>query len=242
MSHAATLNDITSILKEQNDKIIAKIDNLDTKVQQNIKLAHDDLKSQITNLYTSVNKKFVEVEADFKEVNNRLDFIERQNLMNDIMITGIPYREQEDVLQLFHVICDVLGCNKSAMVIDSIFRIPGSRDVRPIIVKFVTSMSKIEIFNLYNKNKNSTNLTLKSIGFNNADHRIYINSSLTKKNREVQKKAREHLKNGIFEKVYVSKGNIFVILKDDKSKKAKRISSMDDLQIISAGAGTTIAV
>lgn len=183
-----------------------------------------------------MNSKFLEVEADFKEVNNRLDFIERQNLINDVLVTGIPYREHEDVFKLFNDICNALGCNKSSMIIDSIFRLPGSKEDRPIIVKFVTSMSKIEIFNIYNQK--STSLTLKSIGFSISDRRIYINSCLTKKNRIIHQKARELFKKQLIKKFYVSKGNIFIISLDENNSKPKKMATMNDFLNVTAGIST----
>lgn len=87
-------------------------------------------------------------------------------------------------MEIVNGICKAVGF-QPINDIESSFRIPsrGKRPTdAPIIVKFWSLNSKNGFMNSYFKLKN---LNLQSIGFDTAPRRIFINESLTPKNREI---------------------------------------------------------
>lgn len=148
-----------------------------------------------------------------------LDKIERENLLDRLIVSGIPYVSNEDLISISNRICLATGCK---IPIASAFRLKsfvktdvpttsnaGSSKMNPtppIIFKFFTPEQRFDFFHCYHTFKI---LNLKHVGFG-TEQRIYINELLTKRNYEIQYLARKLKELGKISKYHSSRGIVHV--------------------------------
>lgn len=187
--------DITDTINTKQSEVITAMNGMRDGLMEYVNTVKQELNDKIVSLKTevmpevqSLNKvavdRIIEAEKLIPAVESRLDKLERQALAKEIVITGIPCQNRENLVELVNSICKAVGF-QSSNDIENCFRIPskGKRLAdTPIIVKFWSMNVKHCFMEGYYKKQN---LNLQDIGFNTAQRRIFINESLTPKNREI---------------------------------------------------------
>lgn len=202
--------ELAALIQQQS----ASIDGMNTKLDEwkknldtSINSVHQDLSGKINNLYEAVNNKFTHIENRLSTTNLRIDTLERQLIANDVIITGIPATNDEDVVAIIELIFKAIGfAAATATVINAVFRLPGKYERRPIIAKFVMLKHKIDFIKLCRK---FNNLSLNHIGYLSPNP-IFISECLTQFNREIFKVASAQRKKGDIAKVFTIRGQVHI--------------------------------
>jgi len=131
------------------------------------------------------------------QLENKIEFMERRQISNDIIIDGIPENKTEDCTQLVHQICKELNSNINVSMINDCHRIGFNRNnARPrrIMVKFINHQDKINTLKARQKKRN---FSTKDINIQ-PDMPIYIRENLTTKGSKLFKEARDSKNHSIF--------------------------------------------
>lgn len=255
----ASVDKTNKTMNEIDEKLNAKMDKLESTVTDNINRLTVEVDTRIQNFTTDMNKRFESLwnatQASCQDIassneltsskidqcqsvnETRLNRLERENLRNELIITGVPVVVGERVLDIFGDICLALDTNLNSGDVVSVYRIPLTRDsnakkskgrsaisTSPIIVKLVSDWAKQNLLAAYFKRKN---LNTGDIGFT-AKARIYINESLTKCNREIFNSAAEAKNSKVIFKYFTRNGLVHIQIKEQG--KVIRINDMDQLK------------
>lgn len=157
----------------------------------------------------------------------RIDQLERQVRMNELVVSGVPFVENENVLETLSSLCRVINYSGGTNAIETCFRLPANRNQRrsssSIIIKFWGADAKNDFFKQY---FTVQRLCASMLGFG-APSRIYINENLTKRNFEIFRKARELKKEGKILRFNTQRGR--VVIKLLGSEQMHTIGSLDQL-------------
>ena len=132
--------------------------------------------------------------------------------MNELVISGVPYIDNEKVWEIVSSISNVIKFPGSADSIETCFRLPmrsnRRRSTTSIIVRFWGAEAKSDFFKHYFAAKK---LCTSLIGYS-ASSRIYVNENLTKRNFEIFCMARELNKNGKIARFTTQRGRVNIKL------------------------------
>lgn len=259
------LNETVSVnskaIKEKDARLSTKIDNLESVVAENINRVKTDIDNKIISFTTDINNRFEnlasathtscqsiskeneDILCKFDNVQqdneSRFSKLEREQLRNELVLTGIPAVYGENVFNIVGDICDVLNCQIGGHDISAAYRLPSStvnsaknRRGRhseyspPIILKLNNDWAKQELVSAYFQKKN---LNIADIGYQ-SKARIYINESLTKHNRQIFKAATEAKKFKQIVKCYTRNGIVHV--QQSEQGKIHRINCTDQLNAL----------
>lgn len=238
-----------------------KIDLLAARLDVKIDKVESDLTAQISSLSTSVDNRFKE-KASVSDLNNLqidvtllqnkqkhsesiLDKIEREHLLNQLIISNIPYIEKEDLLNVCGKISNAIGCQvpiiaayrlktkltskeqfASALTADNNINAstsctnnqPKGNIPKGNFPSIVVKFDSTENrFNFFHQYLSFKNLNIQHIGFKTAS-RIYINELLTKRNSEILQLVRKLKVHNKISRYYTSRGIVYVSKPDDKLK------------------------
>lgn len=158
---------------------------------------------------------------------SRIDQLERQVRMNELVVSGVPFLENENLCDIMTSICRAINYDGGIDSIETSFRLPIRRATRnsspSIIVKFWGADVKNHFFKQYFSAKK---LCASMIGFAAAS-RIYVNENLTKMNFDIFCKVRELKKDGKITRFNTQRGRVVVKLQD--SERTYAIESLDHL-------------
>lgn len=119
----------------------------------------------------------------------RIDLLERQARSNELVLSGVPKVDNENLSNIYQDVCKAIDF-KGSNCVQQCFRLPQRNDstvnsnrrrTPSIILKFWNGEAKADFFKHYIRKKN---LCVTNIGFS-APARIYVNENLTKKNFEI---------------------------------------------------------
>lgn len=212
-NNKANINTLESILDEKLNLFAGYVD---SKVEG----VRAECVDMVKNLSNEVTDKICKLNDD---VENRLDFLERQTKLTDVVIKNIPYNNDENMENLVFSICDSIEF-KNTRAIKSAFRLSRNRNKsNPIIMKFYDTSDRREFMYAYFGHQQ---LNLTNLGFR-TKMRVIICEALTNKNNEIFKQAME-LK---FKKVFwsVSTRNGFVYYRLDQKSQPTKITSLSSL-------------
>lgn len=229
----ATKDEILAIVKQCNSELYADL-------KKDIKNSSDELSSRIDSISTRFHKEIDSIKTNVVSLQHSVaaqdDLIARSTVKNQVVIRNIPILINENVRNLFNMICNVIGFDQSQFNIPNVYRVirknelsaPNSRPQRStrsnkgentislqnttipppiIIVNFVASWEKISFMRLYFKH---ANLDIKEIGYK-TNGRIYISDNLTGNNYAIFRKAKELQKSGDVFAVKTVDGQIYVV-------------------------------
>lgn len=133
----------------------------------------------------------------------------------DLIITGIPFHQDENLDQVFNSIADGLGVTAAdfrLVHLQRISRIPISPETcPPILCQFAFRRLRDDFFRIYLRHRS---LTLHDIGFN-TNKRVYINESLDSQTRALLRAAIKLRRSGRLHKVSTRKGTVTVKIHRD---------------------------
>lgn len=216
-------NSISARVMETEKSFVNRLIQLEEDFHDNLNKHDKKLDNRLTILENA--RPFIDQE-------NRIDQLERLARANELVISGIPLMDNENLDAVCNDICKAIEFNGSNSI-ESCFRLHVTRQAtrnssnRPnlpsILIKFWSSGAKSDFFNAYMMKRN---LCVTNIGFNTPS-RIYINENLTKRNFEIFRLARKmKLERKIFQ-FHTHNGRISVKL--DPESRNIGIDSMDQL-------------
>lgn len=125
-----------------------------------------------------------QLQAENKEIKLHINKMEQNEKQNNIEIQGVPFKENENITNVFNNIIDILKCDKETINVTNIFR---SKNKNP------TNKNTAIVVSLQNKECKDIIIALKKkYGILNAkninfeeNNTIYINEQLTQFNKHL---------------------------------------------------------
>lgn len=204
-------NGITAKVAQAENRIDEKLLQLEDDFHKNLQKRDEYLEDRIGNLEYTHAETVMEA---------RIDYLERLALANELVIRGIPRKENENVNKICDMICESIGFN-GKNTIQECFRVTSkwnnindssTKAFSPsIIIKFWSSSAKMGFFKLYIDKKS---LCTTNIGFE-SPARIYVNENYTKKNFEIYRLACQLKAEGRIFQFHSFKGRISVKLNQE---------------------------
>lgn len=216
------LNKISSVVDELQIEVKKIFDN-----QNNVFQSFDVINGKL-NEFQSVssalknhNIRINQLEDDrlivhdvMKDLENRLDSIEQSKLSNSVELTGIPFADNEIVLDLILNICnklntvitseDLLSYHRKKFA--SVSNTLGSK-LPPIIVFFKCVQKRNELLASFRARRG---IKLAEIGFDGDDKHFFINENLTNTRRRLFFTAKNFQKANNYKFLWTRNGNIFL--------------------------------
>ncbi len=177
-----------------------------------------------------------------KALESRIEKLERESLILNLMVTGIPWQTNENVNALVDCLCKSIGFNDGLNSLSDYYRLINKNSATenstqitsiktpPLVLKFWSYEGKQHFFKLY---LNIKSLNLSHIGFG-TNSRIYINEMLTLSSKQIFLRARQLQREKKIFQSHTNKG-LVVIKRTDKAK-SEIIYSMDQLPLQDSGA------
>ncbi|EDS31823.1 conserved hypothetical protein [Culex quinquefasciatus] len=176
-------------------KIEAKLDNFKQDLDKRIDGLEDSLAAFKTECGSKIDRLADSVSGVRHDVDRANASIGRVEKANELIISGVPYQQNENLVAMFGFIVTRLGCDESKIPLASLARLAKS----PIAVDRNA---------FYASYLNHRDLNLSHIGFQNTN-RIYVNENLTKEDREIRAAALRLKKEGKVQKVYSRNGIVY---------------------------------
>ena len=170
-------------------------------------------------------KELEELKQRLYDAEGSHDDLEQYTRKFNLVIHGIPEREEEDNVQNVISLGNILKVNLTRGDIDIVHRLhtKNKTKTRPIIVRFSNYNAKSQ---LYKARINLRNATLHDLGA----EKIFINENLTAWRARLFREARNVMKKFHNGKTWTVDGKIF--LKTDLTAKVLKIDSYEDLRTL----------
>lgn len=218
----------------------SKVAVVERRILEHVSQVTKTFQITVQSLEENVDKRLDKMEKDLKTTQNkadaatyqssstehggtesRIDLLERQARSCELVMSGVPKVENENLSKIFHDVCKAIDFNGENCV-QQCFRLPQRNSERStansnrrrtpsIILKFWSGEAKTDFFKQYIR-KNS--LCVTNIGFS-APARIYVNENLTKKNFEIFQLARQVKADGGIYQFNTYSGRVFIKLAAD---------------------------
>lgn len=226
--------------QSDNEKILAFMNKLDGKFDK----ISEDFKSNLDKQTIKVRKEFQKHLSEFDDklvcvINEQsakvceLESVnennERISRLNDVVIKGVPYAQNEKLFEIFDKIAVAINFGHSKFSsLNNLFRLKSSSDSLspPILLQFSTQLLRREFMSNYFAHGN---LKLSHIGLT-SENRIYACDNLTKHNNTILRKALTMVADKSLSKVRTRAGYVNVQLPD--SNVFVLIKSVDELDNI----------
>jgi len=191
--------------------VMAKLEQMDNRY--NILFQKYNEQKQINN----------ELQNELSEIKNQLNKTEQRELNNNIIIQGIPYKNEENIEGIVKKIGEKLQISLTSQNFSATRLGKIANKATPIKVILTSSEVKKQVM----KSKVKTRLNTEGLGFTEKN-KIFINHDLTKKNMELFKAAQEFRKANDYKFLWISDGNI--LMKKIENSKAMLVQSINDLK------------
>lgn len=225
----ASLNGNYSSLLQKVDLIVGlveRVQDLEIKVAD---LTAKDAKNQA--IIESLREK---MELQYGKIMNKCNDLEYNTKKKNLIIYGVPAKENENTYQVFDKIANAAQCEVHGADIVAIHRLPprrrrsmdqsdGQTVAPPIIVAFRNTDAKKHFV----KKAKSSRLTTAKIGYAGSSRPVYFNDQLTELNAVLFRKARAFKLSGEYQFVWTEMGR--VLMKKDKDSPIISIRSESDL-------------
>lgn len=209
-------------IQKMGDKLSSQITQLRSELTSDIDKLREETNKTVSELVSSV-------EGTKTDVSHMVD---RSTKRNDLIISGVPYTQGENLCSYVQAWCRSLGYPENNIPLVDVRRLskPGvTLGAAPIILlQFAFNTQRNEFYSRYLR---SHNLSLSQIGFS-VNKRVYINENLTPIAREIRSKALQLKKNDKLQAVYSRDGIVFV--KPMNGGAGKAISSIHDLELFTS--------
>lgn len=216
-----------TLMEQKFDKIESKIDSCKSDLEERI----GGLELKLAELRNDCNSSVQHIAETVDVLRHDLDCtaegIDRLGRSQDVLISGVPYLENENLLGLFRNVANSLGYKDNQLPMVSLRRMaripitPGT--MPPIVCQFALKNVRDEFYRSY---LNLKTLSLRNIGFD-SDNRVYINENLTEQARQIRSEALKLKKKGKLLRVYTRDGVVFV--KNPGAAEAEACHSLDKL-------------
>lgn len=209
-------------IQKMGDRLSSQMTQLRADITADMDKLREDTNKTVSELVSSVEGTKVEV----------AHAVERSMKRNDLIVSGVPYTQGENLSNYVQVWCRSLGHLEPGMPLIDVRRLmkPGANagSAPIILLQFAFNIQRNEFYSRYLR---SRNLSLSQIGFS-VNKRIYINENLTPLAREIRSKALQLKKNGKARSVYSRDGIVYVKLTAGGPEKAiAAIHELDQLSL-----------
>lgn len=199
-----------TIMEEKFNTIESKIDSCKTDLEERIGGIELKLAELRNECHSSVQNIAQTVDVMRHDLDITAEGINRLGRSQDILISGVPYIQNENLLGLFRNMANTLGYKDNQLPMVSLRRMardpiaPGT--MPPIVCQFALKNVRDEFYRSY---LNLKTLSLRNFGFD-SDNRVYINENLTEQARQIRSEALKLKKKGRLLRVYSRDGVVFV--------------------------------
>uniref|UniRef100_A0A8D8ANP9 (northern house mosquito) hypothetical protein n=1 Tax=Culex pipiens TaxID=7175 RepID=A0A8D8ANP9_CULPI len=233
-AYTMSLNDAVRMLMNQFAAHKTLIDDMRTEINTKIDTVKNTLESKLDAVTTDIQALRTECAVKFKDhdaaldaLNGRIDDVAASvgNLANrdELIISGIPFLQGEDLLKHFKAICKQLGLDERLSSMVDIKRLKAGTlsdgDNGLVLVQFALKNQRDNFYSTYLRKHN---LQLSHLGIDSA-HRVYVNEKLTRSAQKLKAAAIRLKKAGKLFTVYTKLGVVYV----------RRVAGADPIVIVS---------
>ena len=206
------LNEKLNPLSEQLKEALAMVNSLNTKydkMEETLVVLQEENKA-LKEEHASLKAQVLSSANDLKSVQKSLNDLEQYTRRDSVEIRGIPLPEEsqeEDTNEIVLQLSQKMGIPLERKDISVSHRIRSRSSVDPaIIVKFVRREVRER---LYRARKRLKSITTADFGFS-VEKKIFINESLTPKNKELFKDCLRFKKDKSYKFLWTNAGKIFL--------------------------------
>ncbi|XP_064292354.1 uncharacterized protein LOC128674402 [Plodia interpunctella] len=226
-------------LRVENSTLKQHVANLDTKcnrmtqdltnLRESVQFQaqqSESIESKVHNMEATLKKSPVDTDY-YRSLENKIDSLEQQARNNNIEISNLPERRNENLLTLIESIGSHIKHPISKIDILSIHRVPHAQvSSRPknIIVKFSSRMLRDNVLSAYRLSKG---LKSEQLGLSGTCLNIYMNEHLTLNNKILFRQCREAAKKHNFKFVWIRHAT--VLARKSESSHVVAIRSANDI-------------
>lgn len=225
MSVAQLAQWISNKLDSTKDELAKQINDGMLSVKMEIKSELDSMRSQLDKSISDLNRS---VQANKEAIHSTASTLSRSQYSNDLIVSGVPYTKDENLMEYFDIWCNQLGYSSTPLVdIRRLSKQPMTVGKSyKILLQFAITNQRCDFYYKYIRTRT---LTLDQIGFKSND-RIFVNENLTPIAREIKNKALLARKDGKLQAVFSRNGEICI--KKTVEAGVIHISSVDHLNNI----------
>lgn len=184
------------------------------KLANQVKMENDILKKEVTGLQS------------------RLDNVEQNLRLNNVEITDIPEKKNENLIEIVRKVGEFVGVVVEPSAISSVSRVPTKIINKPknIVATFISKAKRDEMLSAVKVKRNQLE---RKDGFrlDELSNRFYVNEHLTIRNKIVFKAARVMAREKGFKFVWTQNGN--VLMRKNDTSRILHIQSEADLAKLS---------
>lgn len=219
LSHNLSLQDLANLIITTKNDLCEQINSMRLRIEEKINNEISTIKKDIDNIHT--HQTYIE---------EKVEKIERQLHLTDLLMYGIPKDNNENLSNLLQKFCNNIGFNAMGSSLLSIFRINLKSEKPPIVLKFISFNARNQFYNSYIDTIKNKHILLNDIGINGTN-RIIVQESLSSFNAALFRKSMELKTNDLIYSVHTKNG--FVKIKARHDAKAIIVSSIQQLLEIS---------
>lgn len=206
---------INSTMTATNKNIMAmedgfnkKFEELSATVTGSITGLRTEMNDKIDNINSRVEINNLKLSRKCEELSARLEVIEWQNHLNDVVIVGVPFAKGEKLHEILEDLFQKVNYNHGLLSVNSFFRTKSSGNRSGIIiVKFASLGYKKQFFSCIKSCKGKLTTACLGFAFNGP---IYVNDSLDKRNAEFFKMTRLLVKAKSIFKSFTMNGHVYI--------------------------------
>ena len=240
ISNSDVITKLEQLINDNSQSVLKNIDTSLVSLSSKFEKSIFDLQSNINQIKDTLDDKLNDLQSEVKrntsDISTLKNEIDRQKFKKEVYISGIPIVENENLSQIFGLICTAIGYTNNTTPIVFLHRLssknaPSSSNSKtkdivilpPILVEFCYYNQCIEFKNKYFATKD---LNLSCLGYQNSK-RIFINERLTRHDMDIKFKALKLKKDNCLHSVLVSNGRVYI----KPFKDSKRIH-VDDVSAL----------
>lgn len=208
---------------ELSRQMKADINNLKSEIRKDLEQMSSTLENSVTELSCRVNENKESIHHTAHNLSCSLN-------RNDLIISGVPFVQGEDLMDYFGKCCHALGFANTTIPVVDIRRlhkstmVPGKSYL--MLLQFAITNQRNDF---YIKYLGSRSLTLDLLGFSSKD-RFFVNENLTVAARAIKAKALLAKKDGKLHSVFTRDG--VICIKKTPESESRRIETMEKLMEI----------
>lgn len=222
----------TNAMQKDFKTLKEKLQDIKTS-QQFLSDSFEDLRQQLASLREKIdqcgkaNKNSEDTALNLVQIESRMNVLEQRALENNLIISNLPERVDENVVDVVKKTVAHHGLMLSDTDIVACNRMPttNKRGIKPILVKFSDHTSKRKVMNAINGNMSQARVSTATL---NRGPKVYANQHLTKRNQSLLNAVKEYKMRRGFNNVWFYKGAAY--LKRTTTSAPWRIENIQDLK------------
>lgn len=204
-------------IKTMGDKLSTEIDILKRDITSDV----DKLREETKKIYAELTSTINTLESDTTQA------LESSIRANDLIVSGIPFVQGEDLMSYFNTWCSSLGYSEEHLPMVDVRRLIGrssnASNAPNILIQFAITVQRNDFYARYLR---SRRLVLSDIGFS-VNKRIYVNENLGPAARAIRSKALRMKKDGRLYTVFTRNGAVYV--KRNEEDRGIAVKSSEEL-------------